>query len=180
MFLRGIGENDNIVGFPPRCVEVLFPVQGADRDFVVESMIIDGFAFARTAGQLGANYPAVDLARVVGQLVLESGDAVDVRMSGRRTPEGDSFLDVQITGLLHLVCQRCLQAMEWPVDIERPLLLVKSETQIPDGNLDDDEIDVIVGGADMSVLHLVEDELILNLPMIPMHEDGICLTPVRS
>jgi uncharacterized protein len=64
--------------------------------------------------------------------------------------------------------------MEWPVDAENRLQLVRSEAALDDENVLDDDPEVlierIVGSKHLDVLALVEDELILCLPYVSKHD----------
>ena len=68
------------------------------------------------------------------------------------------------------MCQRCLKPMTLALSV--PLKLVFSEdaqANVPD---DHDNIEVVDGKLDIQ--ELVEDELILALPITPLHNDDIC------
>ncbi len=82
-------------------------------------------------------------------------------------------LRLEIRGEVQLVCQRCLGAMMHPVRIERTLYLARNETELerldalPDG-------DAILAGEALDLVGLVEDEVLLSLPLAAMHAEGEC------
>jgi uncharacterized protein len=57
-----------------------------------------------------------------------------------------------------------------PLDIHSKLVLVSSEAALPDTEDEPDEVDTIVASHEMNVAELVEEEILLSLPMIPRHE----------
>ncbi len=68
---------------------------------------------------------------------------------------------------LSLLCQRCLQPLYWQVHANTRLCFLKP------GQQDDfpSEIEVVVVESPLiSLVELIEDELILALPLAPMHE----------
>jgi len=75
-----------------------------------------------------------------------------------------------IRGVLELTCQRCLEAVAVPIDIRLRLGIVTSEAEaerLPEG------YDMLLAGRDpVVVAELVEDEIILALPLIPRHSDA--------
>ncbi len=75
-----------------------------------------------------------------------------------------------IQGALELTCQRCLGPVAVPLDIRLKLGIVAAEDegdQLPDG------YEMLLAGRDPIVLtELVEDEIILALPLIPRHSDA--------
>jgi uncharacterized protein len=142
-------------------------------------LTIDGFAFARDGGKLQFECRSQAFDRIADQLVELTNEqgVISVTVTGCRDSEGVASLKLSLRGCVGLACQRCLGAMAWPVDMDRELILVRREDQIPDDELDDD-VDVIVGSNAMPVLALVEDELILSLPIAPMHDE--CEFPTAS
>ncbi|MGH8657258.1 MAG: YceD family protein [Gammaproteobacteria bacterium] len=73
---------------------------------------------------------------------------------------------------LWLICQRCLEPMEIPLSRERRLEFVQG-TQEWGTSLDFEPMQVLESEA-VSLLEMVEDELILALPMAPVHAIGDC------
>ena len=130
-------------------------------------MKIDLFEFARlgdkASGRLAlADMPRVDTPDRSGSLAWKA----EIGSGGRR---GLPQFDVEIDGAIELVCQRCLQAMKHAVAIRSHFLVAQSEEEAAAFD-DDDAIDAIVGAADFDLDALIEDELILSLPIAPRHE----------
>ena len=80
--------------------------------------------------------------------------------------DGRATLTVEASGTLQLACQRCLGALELPLAVTSVLELADSEAEI---DAADDERDRVLASKAMDVAALVEDEVILALPMVPMH-----------
>jgi uncharacterized protein len=81
-----------------------------------------------------------------------------------------AFINLEVEGPLHVVCQRCLQPVTLAVDVAARFLVVETEPQADAVPLDEDAYDVIVGSREFDVLELVEDEVILSLPIVPKHD----------
>jgi uncharacterized protein len=80
--------------------------------------------------------------------------------------------DVRVT----LECQRCLGPMTQRLAIDRRLRFVRSEEEAE--RLDDEsEDDVLALPPRLDLIELLEDELILALPLVPRHE-GACPEPL--
>lgn len=75
-----------------------------------------------------------------------------------------------VCGHLQMTCQRCLQRMTVSMSLERRFRFVESEDEA--GRLDEgsDDEDVLVAARAFNLVELVEDELILALPLIPRHD----------
>jgi len=85
---------------------------------------------------------------------------------GSENADGRATLAVEVSGQLRLTCQRCLGALEFPLAATSMLELAGSEIEI---DAADDERDRVLASKSMDVAALVEDEVILALPMVPVH-----------
>jgi len=81
-----------------------------------------------------------------------------------------------ITGRLRcelvLVCQRCLQPTPLLVDHEFTLALLNHEKDAK--QLPDQYESLLITDDPISVIEIVEDELLLVLPLVPMHAQADC------
>lgn len=73
-----------------------------------------------------------------------------------------------------LTCQRCLEAVVTPIEVDHWFRFEKDE-QTAAAQDDISEEDVLAMDEDVDVLALIEDELLMTLPMIPMHDT--CVLP---
>jgi uncharacterized protein len=131
--------------------------------------VIDSLEFARTGQTLRDRLPVKSLARLQDHLFDSEGD-VDFRLSGGRDEEGRLVLRLAANGLLHLRCQRCLGRLEFPLALSNTLLLL-GEGEDPVHYAEDPEApDFIDADPQLDVAALVEDEILLSLPIAPRHE----------
>src|SRR5690606_35744859 len=77
-----------------------------------------------------------------------------------------------------LACQRCLGPLEHAFERVSMLRLVRAGTPIGDEELELDEFDALEVGPELDVLALVEDEILLGLPVAPRHEQ--CELPLPA
>ena len=80
------------------------------------------------------------------------------------------FLRLVVQGSVWLTCQRCLAPCPQRFDIDVLLHVAADEAEADEAPLDDDGPDVIVGSRQFDLLELVEEELLLALPLVPKHE----------
>ena len=78
--------------------------------------------------------------------------------------------------VLPLTCQRCLGPVEMPVSIERSFRFVATE-ELAAAQDEESEEDVLVLSRDFHLLDLIEDELLMSLPVVPKHE--VCPVAVK-
>lgn len=139
--------------------------------------VIDSPDFARHGGRLKGSVAVAQLDRLADVLADKSG-SLEFELDGGRDEEGKSYLELKVVGSLNLVCQRCLLPLPYSVAVENRLMLVAPGEEWPDEELEDDGIDAIEASRELAVLPLVEDEVLLALPVAPRHES--CALPLAT
>ena len=132
-------------------------------------VIADPLKFAVDGASLSGTVPVAELSRLAS-MVVDTVGTVSYELIGESGLGRSPSLRFKATVVLQLCCQRCLGALEWALDRESVLQLVRPGTPIPDEELENDEVDVIEATPDMDVLALVEDELLLAVPLAPRHD----------
>jgi uncharacterized protein len=132
---------------------------------MLQPVAIDGLAFARSAGVLKGRLGLESLPRLAQSGC--SGSVLDFVLTGEINERGKPELRLAVDGSVRLECQRCLGNVDLPLRLEARLELASREAEILAAN---DDVERVVAGRDMSVAALVEDEVILALPMVPKHE----------
>jgi uncharacterized protein len=132
---------------------------------MLQPAAIDGPAFARSAGVLAGRLGMQSLPRLAQSGC--SAAVFDFVLTGEINERGKPGLRLVLRGSVQLQCQRCLGRLELPLHIEAQLEFASGEAEI---SAADDDIERVVAGRDMRVADLVEDEVILALPMVPRHE----------
>ena len=138
---------------------------------------LDVAAFAADAGQLEGIWPGASLQRLADLQVppQDLGQAdVHWRAQGERRvkpgSEPELWLTLQVQAPVWLTCQRCLQPMAVDLVLDRRLRFVHGEAQAEALDAESDD-DVLALSRSMDLRELVEDELLLGLPLVPRHED---------
>ena len=127
--------------------------------------LIDGLQFARGAETLKGTLDPRRLPRLAEMRCATTGLSYELR--GRTDAEGRAWLQVLASGTLTLECQRCLGPLTFPIALRSELLLTQSERDIETA---DDDLDRVLAGKAMDVCRLIEDEVLLALPMAATHE----------
>lgn len=112
--------------------------------------------------------------------VLKPGDLPRVRdlvasPDGELQYEVSAFLDKQrrkvvsciIKGFAQLTCRVSMEDFRYAIDVEDRLVLVDDESALPPIEMESEEEDFVVAEGPLDVRGLVEDAVILALPMIP-------------
>jgi len=142
-------------------------------------------AFAAEGGVLSGHWPLDGMPRVLASEMGPEGDAdlppgaearpadVDWSVTGelRATSGGapETWLTLSAQAIVRLQCQRCLGAVDVPIDVSRRFRFVSDETAAE--RLDEEiEDEVLVLGRSLDLHELVEDELLLAMPLVPRHD----------
>lgn len=131
--------------------------------------VIDGFEFASAGATQHGNLPLKEFSRLRDLLASDAGE-VAYEVEGTRDERGQPSLRVSVRGALQLRCQRCLEGMAFEVDADSLLVLAETQAEIDAEPAQVEGPDRVLGGREMRVRDLVEDELILALPYAPRHE----------
>lgn len=86
-----------------------------------------------------------------------------------KTGEVDLWLHLEGTATLPLVCQRCLHRVDVPLVANQWFRFVETEA-VAMAEDDDCEEDLLVLEPQFDLLAVLEDELLMALPLVPMHE----------
>lgn len=114
--------------------------------------------------------PLSALHRLRPSLASDAGDC-RYRIEFGRDPLGFARIDLEVAAGLELICQRTLEPFRFPVALRQQLGLIRDESQ--EAELPQDVEPVLV--PEDGILHLrelVEDELILALPVVPVSPDS--------
>lgn len=138
-----------------------------------EQVVINSIEFARNGETLSGSVAVEDLGRL-RDLLFSGEGKLDYILTGRRGENGKLFLKCAAKGMLLLKCQRCLDVLSYPVSFESDLELIE-DGQEATGVVHEDELtDAVKADPNMDVLALVEEEVLLGLPMAPMHAPEDC------
>lgn len=146
------------------------------KERVFDPRKLDVAAFARDAASLQGEWPAASLERLADAAAVEApasqwpavtwsaeGEMLEVR------GEDQPWLHLKIAASVQLTCQRCLKAVGETLALERSVRFVKDEAAAAELDVDSEE-DVLALPRHLDLAELIEDELLLALPLVPRHE----------
>lgn len=86
------------------------------------------------------------------------------------------WLRLSVATRLPLTCQRCLGTVDVAVEFQRDFRFVESE-DVAAAQDETAEEDVLALSREFNLLELIEDEVLMSLPLVPRHE--VCPVPVK-
>jgi uncharacterized protein len=86
-----------------------------------------------------------------------------------QTGAAQAWLHLTLAAKLPLTCQRCLGPVEQALAVDRWFRFVGTEA-LAEAQDDDAEEDLLVTSRQFNLAGLIEDELLMALPLVPRHE----------
>jgi uncharacterized protein len=128
----------------------------------------------------GQGFLALDaLPRVALEAAARSSDdgfawAVNTFFDGVAGGEPRLKMNLSLKGQLHLICQRCMQPCLVQIDESRQFVFLANEALADAFPMEDDALEPLVMDSQFDLLGTIEDEILLSLPLIPKHPEGVC------
>lgn len=141
---------------------------------------LDIKAFTQTGASLAGEQPLQEYERLAEEAQGDTAQRI-VRWAAygeQRKVVGQAdqvWLHLEADTVLPMTCQRCLGPVEVPLGVRNAFRFVASEAIAAEED-DEAEEDLLVLARDFDLNELVEDELLMALPVVPRHD--VCPTPV--
>ena len=146
---------------------------------------LDVAVFAERAGVLEGTWALTELARVAESAApdgaMSAGDEVRWSAQGEARPVRGGAPEIRLhlraEARVPLECQRCLRPVMVPLRVEREFLFVPGEDAAAALDADSEE-DVLALTRALDLRELIEDELLLAMPIVPRHD--VCPEPLPA
>lgn len=140
--------------------------------------LLDVWRMVANQRRFEGSLPLAQMPRLAGVLADAEGDCRYV-VEFYRDPLKLDVMHIQLNTVFHLICQRTLERFALPVEIDQRLGLISDEAQ--EASLPEDmEAVMIEGHGEVSPAQLIEDELLLAVPLVPVNPDASDLDPKWS
>jgi uncharacterized protein len=142
---------------------------------------LDVAAAAAAGAEMAGRWPLSELARLAEGAAARVDEPVvwSARFEQRRElgAAPQAWLLLQAQARVARECQRCLQPVLLSLNVDRGFAFAPTEDEAAAQDADSED-DVLVLSRQFDLRELVEDELLLALPIVPMHEP--CPAPLLS
>lgn len=135
---------------------------------------LDPRSLAEQSGRVTGDEPVASHARLIAET---QGRGAENRVAWSATGElrnpqhvnPQVWLHLKVDAVLPLICQRCLGEVDVPVAVDRSFRFVADESTALAQD-DEAEEDLLALSASFDLVELVEDELLMAMPVVPRHE----------
>lgn len=132
---------------------------------------VDPWRAADLGKQFSGRAALAKLPRLMEAVLAPEGE-VELDLTFDRDAQKRACIQGIVRATLTLECQRCLGPMSFPVEAELHLALVESAAEAE--RLPEVYDPLLIEEPRIRLLDIVEDELLLSIPLIPKHEAGAC------
>lgn len=132
---------------------------------------IDPVRMAETRRLLEGQVALAEMTRLLASLEESSGD-VRVSLEFGIDEEGIRYMRGHLSAQVALVCQRCLETLRYPIDSEFALGLLGDVSEAE--SLPSRYEPLVLDGKPLFLRDVIEDELLLALPIVPRHPQAEC------
>lgn len=132
---------------------------------------IDPFKSAIHETQLHGTIPITDMQRLLPSLHSSDGRA-EINLTFGMDEQKICILSGQVKANILLQCQRCMEPFNYEIMSDFLAGVVKTEEEVE--GLPEGYVPIIVNSGFLIIQEVIEDELIVNLPVVPMHEPEKC------
>jgi len=145
---------------------------------------LDIKAFAQAGGHLSGHDSLLKYERLAQEAKgLHPDLLVDWKAVSEIRPEaggpGQIWLHLSVHASFPMECQRCLTPVDVPLDVERSFRFVADEATAEALDEECDE-DLLALSREFDLRELIEDELLMALPVVPRHEECPTSVPLAS
>jgi uncharacterized protein len=138
------------------------------------SQPLDVDRLSRGEAEIDFEVPLSELPRLRSRIAGIGGGARGTVRLRRRS--GFAVAELTLAGTAILQCQRCMQPMALALASTTEVALLLAEADL--SKVPDELEPVLARGGTISAGELVEEELLLALPIVPLHEEpGECAVP---
>ncbi len=132
--------------------------------------IINNFEFAKEHSVLSGFLDVSKSDRLL-DIVSNGSGLLDFKLTGFHDQKNRLSIEIEICGIIMTVCQFCLKNLEMSINHSWVVVIVKNEQeQIKTLFQEEDYADAIIADAKFDVINFIEDEIIMQLPIAPKHE----------
>lgn len=136
--------------------------------------VVDAEVCARAGSTIARHFSAADLPRV-SEAGGREGSSIEANFQfahfeSRPTASGE------LRGMVVLTCQRCMQPVSVEVDDSFQVVIVEEERSDEPGGYEP----VVANASRLDLRWLAEEQVLLALPLVPMHENEDCAESVAS
>lgn len=132
---------------------------------------VDPWLLADRGRVIGGELDLAGLPRIA-ELLLDAKGVVRFELNFQKDAKSRVRITGSVQSRLALECQRCLEMMTLPVDARLDLVVIQVPAEAE--RIPEECEPVVAEDGALRIVDLVEEELLLAIPLVPMHAQEVC------
>lgn len=132
---------------------------------------------ANTGDSMSGQLALAQLSALKNELAKSAG-VVHYVLKGGIDSGGRRYIETEIKATVELTCQRCTLAFDYQVSANSvlcPVMTIEQARELPSMYEP-----LLLKEVTVSIASILAEELLLNLPMVPKHQQGQCPTELSQ
>ncbi|MFM9834679.1 MAG: YceD family protein [Methylophilaceae bacterium] len=134
----------------------------------MKPILINNLEFAQKNLEISGDLSPLDCLRLGEMLSSNDKNQASIHYTLKGFAKGMHLpsMHLQVESILPVLCQRCLEAMQIELNLNFDYLICENS---PDEADENDEIDWLEPSQHMNLNEMIEDELLIAMPIAPVH-----------
>lgn len=148
--------------------------------FMSRSVLIDPITFTQHGENIRLNIQVNEFDKRIRSMLADTEGDCCASINGYIDSKQRPTLRLKVVVTLNVICQRCLKKMAFQVKSETRVILCPDQEQLNSilDNLED--TDAVLMESQIDIIKLIEDEIIMEFPYAPKHEQCAIGLPERN
>ena len=145
----------------------------------MKPILINNLEFAQKNLKISGDLNPKDCVRLLESISQSDLNSASIKytLKGHAKKMHLPSLSLQVESKLPVLCQRCLETMQIDLNLEFEYLISENN---PSETEEGDEIDWLELSQHMNLTELIEDELLIAMPIAPLHEANCIKSTMQS
>ena len=148
------------------------------KPLTINDLVINNLEFAQAQQTLAGEIDALKCERLAETLApSDKGAPISFKLTSIARQLRNPSLHLHIEAKLPVICQRCLDEMLVNINLDFDYIICNA---LPTEIDENDDTDWLEAAPEMNLQELIEDELLLAMPISPMHDHDCSKQSMQS
>ena len=148
------------------------------KPLTINDLVINNLEFAQAQQTLAGEIDALKCERLAETLApSDKGAPISFKLTSTARQLRNPSLHLHIEAKLPVICQRCLDEMLVNINLDFNYIICNA---LPTEIDENDDTDWLEAALEMNLQELIEDELLLAMPISPMHDHDCSQQSMQS
>ncbi len=148
-------------------------------EYLKSTDYVNAYDLARDRRVISGKVRLTDMPRLREEICPTDAECV-FEIKGMTAKKGWPGAVMTLAAKVPLICNHCGKPMEFPIESDVLFRFARDEKEADSIPIDDeDDTEVIVGSEKLNLMEWIEEEILLSLPYVPVH-DYACKSDIEA